>query len=131
MLSLGAGEGYWLGASDEGSDGFWVIEDGGNTYTGPFADGEPSKNPEFNCLTILSGKTNGRLEPGSKLCYEKGAETNRETSGASFDASFIFSRLWSDLRQDSVHRSVPLDTGTPDGSPGEHDSAPGRRFHPG
>ena len=72
MLSLGAGEGYWLGASDIKDEGFWITESDGTTYTGPYGKGQPVDEEGRNCLAILTDLPILKLEPGSKLCDTKG-----------------------------------------------------------
>ena len=72
MLSLGAGENYWLGASDTEKEGFWIMESDGTTYTGPYGKGQPVEGDGKNCLAILTDLPMLKLEPASKNCEEKG-----------------------------------------------------------
>ena len=55
MLSMGAGEGFFLGISDIDDEGYWVTLLDNEVYTGPFGEGQPSStHPLYDCGGIVS-----------------------------------------------------------------------------
>ena len=55
MLSMGAGEGFFLGITDIDDEGYWLTLLDQEVYTGPFGEGQPSSaHPLFDCGGIVS-----------------------------------------------------------------------------